>query len=291
MKIKTRNNIDSNLTLNFDDNWEISTPPKPKTLQYFITAKCNFRCPSCFFRRYLGEEQVEFSEYKKYILERLEERLEKINILGGEPTLHKDLSEMIEFNKSLGLSTNIYSNGARIEELNCDLGSNDAKIRQSILSYDGLKPITAIKTKLPITLVFPLSKNNINDIEKIMVYCKKLNVKEFVFSTIKKLEKEGDFFEEKDGCLTTDEYIEFLNNFFKRNDYPVKEFHINSRGIFDLGKENIKCNFVNKLPNGCECNCPFDIDIDNVGNKKVSFGINCKKNGVCLLEKIVVKSK
>jgi MoaA/NifB/PqqE/SkfB family radical SAM enzyme len=239
----------------------------------------------------LGEGQVEFEEYKNYVLRRLNEGLEKINILGGEPTLHEDLSKMIEFNKSLGLSTNIYSNGARMENLSCDLNSNDAKIRLSILSYNGLKPITAIKTKLPLTLVLPLSKDNINDIENIMEYCKKLDVKEFVFSTIKKLEKEGDFFEEKEGCLTTDEYIEFLNNFFKKNNYPVKEFHINSRGIFDLGEENTKCNFVNKLPNGCESNCPFDIDIDNIGMDRVSFGCSCKKNKTCLLEKIIVKRK
>jgi hypothetical protein len=133
-----------------------------------------------------------------------------------------------------------------------------------------------------------LKKDNIFDVPKILDYCSGLNVSEFVFSTIKKLEVQGDFFEKKSGCLDTDEYVGFLNSFFENENFDVGEYHINSRGIFDLGDENTSCNFMNKLPSGDEVSCPFDIDIGNFSSEPVSFGGDCSKNDVCLLEKIVV---
>lgn len=287
-KIYTRKNIESDSVLEFGDDWNVSFSKKPKTLQYFITSRCNYRCPDCFFLDFLGNDEVEFSDYKKYVYDKVvNSGLEKVNILGGEPTLYRGLSDVVNFNHSLGLRTNVYSNGARLDSLKNIPES--VKIRLSVLSYDSEKPITKIKTDLPLTIVYPLNNNNILDVEKVLKYCENLNVSEFVFSTIKKLESKNDFFENKNGCLSVDDYISFLNSFFLKEDFRIGEYHINSRGIFDLGNENLNCNFINKLVDGSEANCPFDIDIKNFSLKPISFESKCTKNDVCLLEKIVVK--
>lgn len=179
-------------------------------------------------------------------------------------------------------------NGINIDDL--DLSGNLSKIRLSILSYNKIKPITKIKTKLPLTIVYPLTKENINDVNNVINYCNEnLNVSEFIFSTIKKLEKEGDFFDDKYGYITNEEYINFLNDFFSNyNPKSLKEFHINARGIFDLKKDN-SCHFLNKFPDSRETKCPLDIDINTFKNSKTPFTENCHKNDTCLLDKIVLK--
>lgn len=287
-KIYTRKNIESTLSLEFMDDWEVSFSRKPKTLQYFITSRCNYRCSDCFFLDFLGNDDVAFLDYKKYVYDKVANSgLEKVNILGGEPTLYSGLLDVLNFNHSLGLKTHIYSNGARLDSLKNIPES--VKVRLSVLSYDSEKPITKINTDLPLTIVYPLNKNNILDIEKVLKYCENLNVSEFVFSTIKRLESKNDFFKDKNGCLSVDDYISFLNSFFLNEDFRIGEYQINSRGIFDLGNENSNCNFVNKLVDGSEANCPFDIDVKNFSLNPVSFESKCSKNDVCLLEKIVAK--
>ena len=41
----------------------------------------------------------------------------EVTLIGGEPTIHKGCSQMIEFNNSLGLGTLIYSNGHNLKIL------------------------------------------------------------------------------------------------------------------------------------------------------------------------------
>lgn len=287
--IKVRKNIDSDSALELDSRWMVETSSKKKTLQYFITSRCNNRCDDCFFQSYLGKEEVDLEYYKSYVKEKKEtDGLEKINLLGGEPTLYSRLDELLRFNDSLGLRTNVYSNGICLDRIPEDLTS--VVVRLSCLSYDGYKPVQSIETNRPITLVYPLSKKNVSDLDDVVSYCENLNMRQFVFSTIKKLEHKGDFFEEKDDCLTSEDYISVLNDFFRSYSGKIKEFHINSRGIFETGMNDYRCNFINKLYDGRECNCPFDIDIHEIKNSRCEYGVPCYKNDVCLLQKIIVKS-
>lgn len=288
--IRTRSNIGSDSVLELDPRWEVEIRPKRKTLQYFITSRCNNRCGDCFFRDYLGNSEVDIEEYKSFVLEkRLEDNIEKVNLLGGEPTLHSRIDDILRFNDSIGLKTNIYSNGFHLDRIPDDLDS--VVVRLSCLSYDGYKPVRSIVTERPVTLVYPISKENLSDLGDVVAYCENLNLRQFVFSTIKKLETKDDFFRTKENCLSSDEYISVLNDFFRGYSGTIDEFHINSRGIFDLHMDDRECSFVNKIYDGRECNCPFDIDIGEVSYSKCEYGVPCYKNDACLLQKIVVKRR
>ncbi|MDD5164752.1 MAG: 4Fe-4S cluster-binding domain-containing protein, partial [Patescibacteria group bacterium] len=85
------------------------------TLQLFITNRCNLRCKGCFYAHKLGAKEMSLREYQDYILKYLPE-IQKVILLGGEPTMHKNLPQMLKFNNQYGLKTTIYSTGFNLEQ-------------------------------------------------------------------------------------------------------------------------------------------------------------------------------
>lgn len=74
-----------------------------------IIDKCNLHCKGCIVLDYLQDGRVtnsryELSDVKKVVdnLIRLDLRLEELKILGGEPTLHTKLNEIIDYLRSTG---------------------------------------------------------------------------------------------------------------------------------------------------------------------------------------------
>jgi pyruvate formate lyase activating enzyme len=83
-----------------------------------FTAGCNFRCPYCYNKQLVmnSPELEELDEER--ILEMLAKRKKLIDgvvITGGEPTLHKDLPQLLEKIKKLGLKIKLDTNGANPE--------------------------------------------------------------------------------------------------------------------------------------------------------------------------------
>lgn len=84
------------------------------------TQGCNFRCPYCH-NPDLVENNPKAEIYDElYILNFLSSRLGKLDavtITGGEPTLHKDLPELIDKIKSMGFLVKLDTNGTNPEML------------------------------------------------------------------------------------------------------------------------------------------------------------------------------
>ena len=86
------------------------TPGNLSYCEWVITAACNFDCPYC--NKFTGELSKQLStEEAKSIVDILEGyNLKYLHITGGEPTVRKDLSDIIQYakfkNMRLGLSTN-----------------------------------------------------------------------------------------------------------------------------------------------------------------------------------------
>ncbi|MBF0102472.1 MAG: radical SAM protein [Desulfobacterales bacterium] len=83
----------------------------PWYLNFFITSKCNLRCPYCYIIKYRSEQKEPSLEALKRIVDdfyRLGTRY--FALLGGEPLLRKDLSELIDYltskNVLIGMNTN-----------------------------------------------------------------------------------------------------------------------------------------------------------------------------------------
>ncbi|MEK6816931.1 MAG: radical SAM protein, partial [Nanoarchaeota archaeon] len=105
------------IILRYDESkWEEVPAKIVNTLQLFITNRCNLRCKACFYAHNLGKQDMTLEQYKNNVME-YKDKIKKVILLGGEPTLHPGMEEMIEFNRKLGLKTTIYTNGAQIKRL------------------------------------------------------------------------------------------------------------------------------------------------------------------------------
>lgn len=87
------------------------------SINYHITKACNMRCKFCFATfNDLGIVKHNINMSKKIISEVAKSGFTKITFAGGEPTLVKELPEIVKYAKDLGLITTIVTNGAKLSE-------------------------------------------------------------------------------------------------------------------------------------------------------------------------------
>ena len=97
--------------------------------ELILTYKCNFNCPYC---RKIEKEDISLEDAKKVIDIWAEGKLKNIRFSGGEPTLWKDLVELIKYTKHKGIeriaiSTNGTADYSVYKELS-EAGTNDFSI-------------------------------------------------------------------------------------------------------------------------------------------------------------------
>jgi len=90
---------------------------KPAYLQFYPTLRCNFDCEFCFNRQLTGCDDVSIENFQKMVSICRENGIRHIDMLGGEPTLHPGLFEMLDILVNAGLMTTISTNGSRVETL------------------------------------------------------------------------------------------------------------------------------------------------------------------------------
>ena len=103
--------------------------------ELIITARCNFNCPYCRGTDIDGKNgDMDLSEIKKVIDMWAKNNVQNVRFSGGEPTIHKDIKEIIRYTKEvcteikhIAVSTNGYSKLALYKEL-IELGVNDYSI-------------------------------------------------------------------------------------------------------------------------------------------------------------------
>lgn len=127
-----------------------------KRCEMIITEYCNFNCPYCrglkseiYGNR--NKKELSLEEIKHNIdLWCIDEPLENIRFSGGEPTLHKDIVEIVSYAKSKGIkriaiSTN-GSNKIELYEKLVDAGCNDFSISlDACCADDGDKMAGGVK--------------------------------------------------------------------------------------------------------------------------------------------------
>ncbi len=89
---------------------------------------CNLRCPFCHNASLVLPERISPAMTQEELLQFLKKRqgcLDGICVTGGEPTLHKDLPELLTAIRDLGFSVKLDTNGTRPEVLKSLL---DAKL-------------------------------------------------------------------------------------------------------------------------------------------------------------------
>jgi pyruvate formate lyase activating enzyme len=81
---------------------------------------CNFRCPFCHNRELVLTPEVYEDvplEFVEGYIEENREFLDGIVITGGEPTIHRDLPELVKRVKALGMKVKLDTNGTNPEML------------------------------------------------------------------------------------------------------------------------------------------------------------------------------
>lgn len=122
-----------------------------------ILRGCNIRCEACYNNetpRFKSMEEI-VSDYKKILSLR---KISAIAIIGGEPLLHPQLTEIIKFLKSEGLKIELFTNGLLLDDKYCenlanagvdliflhiDLGQKRADLKDK----DSQEQVNALKTQ------------------------------------------------------------------------------------------------------------------------------------------------
>ena len=112
-------------------------------LRLSLTDKCNFKCTYCLPNGYQGncaEQQLTIKEISRLARAFKEFGVTKIRLTGGEPTLRRDLSEIIfELKNNVGIDqVALTTNGYRLKEIASDLRA--AGLDAINISLDSLLP-------------------------------------------------------------------------------------------------------------------------------------------------------
>src|SRR5437763_15984165 len=92
----------------------MSARTKPVSVNFHIWPKCNLKCKFCYAGFPETRAQMPAMDAMRVISALAAAGTEKITFVGGEPTLHAQLPELIQHAKALGLTTCIVSNGGKL---------------------------------------------------------------------------------------------------------------------------------------------------------------------------------
>lgn len=90
---------------------------KPSYIQFYPTLNCNYACSFCFNRNLPAIKDVGVDDFQNILGTLKHLKIDHIDMLGGEPSLHPDLMQLVDFIAYSGLKTTISSNGSHIDIL------------------------------------------------------------------------------------------------------------------------------------------------------------------------------
>ena len=174
--------------------WQIRVRKRPFVLSHGVNARCNMRCKFCEYWKKTGEEPKK-EEIFKLLDDAREFGVGVYNAWTVEPLLRKDLPQIMEHAKGIGMITSMVTNGKllyeRAEELvdvdylsvSVDGVESYKEIRRMDFEtlLKGLKKAIEVrklqKQKNPILMNCVLTGKNLDDIETLILLAERLGVK------------------------------------------------------------------------------------------------------------------
>jgi len=89
----------------------------PDYIQFYPTLRCNLSCSFCFNKSVPFCDDITLEDFKKLSGKLIQLNIKTIDIIGGEPALHKNIIQIIEYAHNKGILLNISSNGTDTEML------------------------------------------------------------------------------------------------------------------------------------------------------------------------------
>lgn len=149
---------------------------------FYLTLRCNLNCKMCLTKA--NESNIEPSlKTIKNILSKMKKT--KIGLWGGEPTVRKDLSKIIEIVKKSGNIPALYTNGIKISKINYLKTLKESGLDIVHLQFDGFND--NIYTKIRGRKLLKIKLKTLNNLKKLNVptvlettFVKGLNEKEML---------------------------------------------------------------------------------------------------------------
>jgi MoaA/NifB/PqqE/SkfB family radical SAM enzyme len=273
--------------------WKERTPVPVNTLQLFITNQCNLRCKGCFYAQNLGAEKISFEDYKKKV-ETYRHEVQKIILLGGEPTIHPELEKILQFNQEQELRTTIYTNGFNLKRLE-DVDLRGISVRIGVYgSESSEKPLSKIEhTEIPVQIVYMLRRDNVGELAKVAKMAEdEFNCTGLYVSSIREIDRTGSFWEDTEDTIPIEEYATIVQDFVRDYSGGIKRLDFARRGVLFTKNTlpgSTKCRFGNLFPDKKKIICPFDISREITSPELIFNSRRCNKHFECILQKIVLE--
>ena len=96
------------------DRWKNGFPHPPILVEISLSNLCNMSCPYCFYKNKHDSTHLELEIVKALLKDLSIIGVKAISYTcGGEPTLHPNFDEIVEYAHSLGLKQGLFTNGTQ----------------------------------------------------------------------------------------------------------------------------------------------------------------------------------
>ena len=131
-----------NLNLGFHFSETLNMPlAKPYWIYISLSHRCNFSCQMCGVKKILKEYELDINILKKVLDEIANWNSDCVVMLtGGEPFLRKDIFDIIDYSISLGLKTEVVTNGSIINNPQIAKKIINSGLQNIAISLDGVNP-------------------------------------------------------------------------------------------------------------------------------------------------------
>ncbi len=116
---------------------------KPHWIYISLSHQCNFDCQMCGVKKILNGYHLDTGLLKKALKEISDWHSDsKVMLTGGEPFLRGDIFEIIDYAVSLGVKTELVSNGSLIQDAEMASRVMASGLQNIAISLDGVHPQT-----------------------------------------------------------------------------------------------------------------------------------------------------
>lgn len=173
-----------------------------KKVCWLLTRNCNLNCKHCAVQSYFSnlKSRISLGDISDKLRELKKQKISKIILSGGEPTLVTNLPEVIKYLSQQGFDVSITTNGTMID-IQYAKKLKGAGLYKATVSLDGSKPTThdlfrgekgafskavkgiktLIKVGVAVTINVTLHDKLISELEEIVKLALRLSVKKLSF--------------------------------------------------------------------------------------------------------------
>ena len=189
-----------------------------ESLRVYITEKCNARCASCFNKKVRSEAAMDLFHFEEICKFFSQKGIERIKIMGGEPTVHPDFITIATMAQDYFSSVSIFTNAVNNKIVKFEPRKNDSIVYN--FSFYKLWNIEKFLLHKPGRRAFEIQIKPTTDVDKIMMYISSLDL--FSIIIVLTLDCTSNIFDQRSVVV---EKIKTLQNFLIDGGYQMSMDH------------------------------------------------------------------